>query len=64
MPKERLGYEPYAWWLTRQQLGLCLRKHYPLSQLPSRLVTLVRKLEAVEVNQFSQTRVGELDKLA
>jgi hypothetical protein len=28
MPKERAGYEPYAWWLTREQIGLCLRKDY------------------------------------
>jgi hypothetical protein len=61
MAKKRLGYEPYAWWLTREQIGLCLRKHYPVSQLPARLVTLVEKLEAVEGKQFSQTLVGELD---
>jgi hypothetical protein len=61
MPKERVGYRLHAWWLTREQIGLCLRKHYPVSQLPSRLVTLVGKLEAVEGNQFSQTLVGELD---
>jgi hypothetical protein len=58
MAKGRLGYEPYAWWLTREQLGLCLRKHYPVSQLPPRLVTLVEKLEAVEGNQLSQTDAG------
>ena len=61
MPKERAGYEPYAWWLTREQLGLCLRKHYPVSQLPPRLSTLVGRLEAVEGNQLSQTLIGELD---
>jgi hypothetical protein len=64
MPKERAGYEPYAWWLTREQLGLCLRKHYRMSQeLPSRLLTLVKKLEAIEGNEFSQTPVGELNAL-
>ena len=61
MPKERVGYEPYAWWLTRHQIGLCLRKHYPVSKLPPRLITLVGKLEAVEGNQLSQTLVGGLD---
>ena len=61
MAKERLGYEPYAWWLTREQLGLCLRKHYPVSKLTPRLVRLVGKLEIIEGNQFSQTLVGELD---
>jgi len=48
MAKKRLGYEPVAWWLARQQIGLCLRKHYPVTQLPPRLVMLVGKLEAVE----------------
>jgi hypothetical protein len=61
MPKERAGFEPYAWWIARQQIGLCLRKRYPVSQLPPHLLTLVRKLEAAEGNQLSQTLVGELD---
>jgi hypothetical protein len=62
MAKERLGYEPYAWWLTREQIGLCLRKDYRVPQeLPPRLLTLVRKLETVEGNQLSQTLVGKLD---
>ena len=61
MPKERVGYEPHDWWPTREQIGRCLRKHYPVSRLPSRLVTLVGKLEAIEGNQFSPTLVDELD---
>ena len=62
MAKESAGYEPYAWWLTREQIGLCLRKDYRvLQELPPRLLTLVGKLEAVEGNQLSQTLVGELD---
>jgi hypothetical protein len=61
MAKKYAGYEAHAWWLTREQLGLCLRKHYPVSKLPPRLITLVGKLEAVEGKQFSQTLVGELD---
>ena len=61
MAKECARYEPYAWWLARGQIGLCLRKRYPVSQLPPRLLTLVRKLEAAEGNQLSQTLVGELD---
>ena len=62
MPKERLGYEPFAWWLTRQQIGRCLRRDYVVAQeLPPRLLTLVKKLETVEGNQLSQTLVGKPD---
>jgi hypothetical protein len=55
MAKERLGYEPYAWWLTREQLGLCLRKDYRVPQeLPPRLLALVRKLETADATEDSQ----------
>jgi len=55
MSKERAGYETYAWWLTREQLGLCLRKDYRVPQeLPPRLLTLVRKLEAADATEDSQ----------
>jgi hypothetical protein len=61
MSKERAGYEPYAWWLTREQIGRCLRKDYRVPQeLPPHLLTLVRKLETVEGNQLPQTLVGKL----
>jgi hypothetical protein len=49
MPKERAQYEyePYAWWLTREQIGQDLRERYSLAQeLPPRLLALVRKLNA------------------
>ena len=46
-------YEPVAWWLTREQIGLNLRERYPAFQeLPPRLLTLVRKLDAVEGNRL------------
>ena len=55
MAKESAGYEPYAWWLTREQIGLCLRKDYRvLQELPPRLLTLVRKLEAADATEDSQ----------
>jgi hypothetical protein len=55
MAKERLGYKSDAWWLTREQIGRCLRRDYRVFQeLPPRLLTLVRKLETVEGNQLSQ----------
>ena len=46
------AYKPLAWWLTREQLGLCLRERYRVpKELAPRLLKLVRKLEAVEGNQ-------------
>jgi hypothetical protein len=42
-------YEPFAWWLTRERIGKDLRERYAVAQeLPPRLLTLVRKLDAVE----------------
>jgi hypothetical protein len=61
MGNSSVAYEPYARWLAREQIGPCMRKRYPVSQLPPRLLTLVRKLEAAQGNQLSQAPVGELD---
>jgi hypothetical protein len=45
------AYEPFAW-LTREQIGLCLRERYRVpKELPPRLLKLVRKLQAVEGNK-------------
>jgi hypothetical protein len=55
------AYEPFAWWLTREQLGLCLRERYRLpKELPPRLLKLARKLEAVEGNQELSPRLSTL----
>ena len=44
-------YEPFAWWLAREQIGKDLRERYAVAQeLPPRLVTLVNKLDAVGGN--------------
>ena len=44
-------YEPFAWWLTREQIGRDLRERYAVAQeLPPRLLALVRELDAVEGN--------------
>ena len=44
-------YEPFAWWLTREQIGQDLRERYAVAQeLPPRLLTLVKKLDAVDGN--------------
>ena len=53
MAKEcaRYEYEPFAWWLTREQIGQDLRERYAVAQeLPPRLLTLVKKLDAVDGN--------------
>jgi len=48
-PQYEYEYEPFAWWLTRQQIGRDLRERYAVAQeLPPRLLALVRKLDAVE----------------
>jgi hypothetical protein len=39
-------YEPFAWWLTRQQIGQDLRERYAVAQeLPPHLLTLVKELD-------------------
>jgi hypothetical protein len=56
-------YEPFAWWLTREQIGQALRERYPaLQDLPPRLLTLVGKLNAVE-DLPQQTPANWLRKL-
>ena len=51
MPKFRVQYEPFAWWLTREQIGRDLREHYAAQELSPRLLKLVRKLDEAEGNQ-------------
>ena len=49
------GYEPFAWWLAREGIGRDLRERYAASEeLPPSLITLVKKLDAVQGNQFSE----------
>jgi len=51
MAKEYAQYdnEPFAWWLTRQQIGQDLRERYAVAQeLPPHLLALVKELDAVE----------------
>ena len=53
MGTQRAHYEPFAWWLTREQIGQDLRERYPaLQELPFRLLTLVRKLDAIDGNRL------------
>ena len=53
MAKETAQYEcePFAWWLTREQIGRDLRERYAVAQeLPPHLLALLKKLDAVEGN--------------
>ena len=55
MPQEYAQYDPFAWWLTRERIGRDLRERYAVSEeLPPSLITLVKKLDAVEGNQLSK----------
>lgn len=61
-------FEPVAWWWTRNRIGQALRELYEVpKELPPKLLTLVRKLDAVEGNQLSSPRsrtlVGKLDAI-
>jgi len=58
-------YEGLTWWFVREQIGQGLRQRYELStELPSKLLALIRKLEAAE-NKSSPARmlIGTLDAI-
>ena len=68
MATQSAQYEPVAWWWTRNRIGQALRELYEVpKELPPKLLTLVRKLDAVEDNQLSSPRsrtlVGKLDAI-
>ena len=49
MATQSARFEPVAWWWTRNQIGRDLRERYDVPKdLPPELLTLVRKLTAVE----------------
>src|SRR6516162_8837161 len=55
MPTGSAGYEPFAWWLAREGIGRDLRERYAVSEeLPPSLITLTKKLDAVEGGQLSE----------
>ena len=50
--KRSRAYETVAWWFTRRKIGRSLRECYEApKELPPSLLTLVRKLDALEGNQ-------------
>jgi len=53
MSKECAHYEPVAWWFTKGRLGRGLREQYEVpTELPSKLLALIRKLDAIEGSQL------------
>jgi hypothetical protein len=67
MATQRVQFEPVAWWWTRNQIGRDLRELYEVPKdLPSKLLALVRKLDAVADNQsspHSRTLLKKLDAI-
>jgi hypothetical protein len=56
MLKEHAQFEPVAWWWTRNKIGEHLRGRYEVpKELPPKLLTLVRKLDAIEGNYLSRS---------
>ena len=57
LPNDRSPYEASAWVLTRERIGWSLRERYRIpKELPPSLLTLVRKLDAVEGNLLLRKR--------
>jgi len=57
LAKDCSPYETSAWVLTRERIGWGLRERYRIAkELPPSLLTLVRKLDAVEGNLLLRKR--------
>ena len=54
-----------TWWSIREEIGRGLRELYEVpTELPPKLLALVRKLDAVEGNQSSRrSLIGKLDAI-
>jgi hypothetical protein len=54
-----------TWWFTREEIGRGLRELYEVpTELPPKLLALVRKLNAVEGSSpRSRTLIGKLDAI-
>jgi hypothetical protein len=66
MSKECARFEPVAWWFTRSRIGRALMQRYDIpTELPSNLLAVSRKLEAIEGNQlFREFQRGDLGDTA
>jgi hypothetical protein len=50
-------FEPVAWWWARNKIGRDLREFYEVpKELPTKLLALVSKLDAVDSNQSPRSR--------
>jgi hypothetical protein len=58
-------YERLTLRLVRERIGHCLRERYQVSnELPAKLLTLIRKLDAVErTSPRARTLIGTLDEI-
>jgi hypothetical protein len=54
MPSCHTGFAPYDWWYARERIGQKLRERYVVPKdLPPQLLSLVRKLDAIEGKRLS-----------
>jgi hypothetical protein len=57
-------FEPFAWSLAREAIGQALRERYAVpTELPPKLLALVRKLAAVEGEHPLRTPASRLDAI-
>jgi hypothetical protein len=58
-------YEGLTWWSVRERIGQGLRERYQVpTELPAKLLALVRKLEAIESKSpRARTLIGTLDAI-
>jgi hypothetical protein len=57
-------FEPFAWSLAREAIGQALRKRYAVpTELPPKLLALVRKLGAVEGKHRLRAPASRLDAI-
>jgi hypothetical protein len=57
MATQSAQFEPVAWWWARNKIGRDLREFYEVpKELPTKLLALVSKLDAVDSNQSPRSR--------
>jgi hypothetical protein len=62
--ERRSFYEELTWWFVRERIGQGLREYYEVPrELPPKLLTLVRKLAAVEEKHRLRIPVSILDAI-
>src|SRR6516164_9779781 len=58
-------YEGLTWWFVRERIGQGLRERYQVpTELPAKLLALLRKLEAIESKSLhGRSVIGTLDAI-